>query len=246
MDKPGTERHHAFTEFEGRLTDHKKLYFKLLPFAYVKQSGIHWKLIGPFDNKGNTGAVFQPEKDQTPDSITLVTGTSVYGGTIFLRHFWAPLIGSHLPHPKENTTYYAYTKIFSSYERNIGLWIGFYNISRSNNTATPDSGKWDNRESRIWLNNKEIAAPAWSKPGRKNKGMEAPLIDEGYEYRSPVSVQLKTGWNTILIKAPVASFKSNDWQSPVKWMFSCMPVMEKSSGLFFPDDIVIDPLGKEN
>ncbi len=243
IDKPGMERYQAFTEFETRLLDHKQLYFSSLPFPYVKQSGIHWKLIGPFNNQGDLTKIFAPETHTTPDIQSLSTGTSVYGGTVFLRHFWAPMIGSHLSNPKENTTYYAFTKIFSAYEQNIGLWISFYNISRSNNTATPDSGKWDNRESKIWLNNKEIPAPVWSKPGRKNKSMESPLIDEGYEYRKPTMVQLQKGWNTVLLKLPVSSFKSTDWQSPVKWMFSCMPVVEKKGVMVFPDGIFIDPSG---
>ncbi len=243
IDKPGTERYEAFTEFEARLLDHQQLYFASLPFPYVKQSNIHWKLIGPFNNQGDLTKVFAPENHTIPDNASLTTATSVYGGTVFLRHFWAPMIGSHLPDPKENTTYYAFTQIFSAYEQNIGLWISFYNISRSNNTATPDSGKWDNRESKIWLNNKEIPAPLWSKPGRKNKGMETPLIDEGYEYRKPTTVTLQKGWNTVLLKLPVSSFKSADWQSPVKWMFSCMPVAEKNGMPVFPDGISIDPSG---
>ncbi len=244
IDKPGTERYQAFTEFETRLLDHKQLYFSSLPFPYVKQSGIHWKLIGPFDNHGNTATVFAPENHQIPDNRSLSSASSVYGGTVFLRHFWVPLIGSHVSTPKENITYYAFTQIFSAYEQNIGLWISFYNISRSNNTATPDSGKWDNRDSRIWLNNIEIPAPAWSKPGRKNKGMESPLIDENYEYRKPIEVYLQKGWNTVLLKLPVSSFKSADWQSPVKWMFSCMPVIDKNGSIVFPDNLIIDPSGK--
>ena len=47
-----------------------------------------------------------------------------------------------------------------------------------------------------------------------------PLIDEGYEYRTATKINLQKGWNTILIKAPVAGFKGRDWQNPVKWMFT--------------------------
>jgi hypothetical protein len=49
---------------------------------------------------------------------------------------------------------------------------------------------------------------------------EIPLLDEGYEYREPTKIPLKKGWNNILIKAPIESFKGKDWQNPVKWMFS--------------------------
>lgn len=244
MDKPGTKRYTAFTEFEARLLDHKRTYFSSLPFPYVKQSGIHWKLIGPFNNQGNTDAVFSPEQVMLPDTSLLRKSVSVFGGTIFLKHFWSPMIGSHLPNTKENSTYYAFTRLHSDYDQQVGLWIGFYNISRSNNSPTPEAGRWDNRSSRIWVNGKEIAPPLWSKPGRVNTGMEEPLIDEGYEYRQPTQVLLKKGWNQVLLKVPVASFRSASWQTPVKWMFSCIPVVENNGITVFPDSIYADPLGK--
>lgn len=233
---PGTEKHKAFTEFENRLLDQQKQYFSHLPFPYVKQSDIGWKLIGPFDNQAHTDSVFSIETEMHPAMNISSNNVSVYGGTIFLRHFWSPLIGSHLPEQKENSTYYAFTKIYSDYPQKIGLWIGFYNISRSNHTPHPEKGQWDNRHSKIWVNNLEIAPPIWHYPGNTNAGLEVPLTDEGYEYRNPATVLLNKGWNTVFIKAPVASFKSNDWQSPVKWMFSCMPVN-------FENGIAVRPAG---
>ncbi len=243
--EPGTKRYTGFTEFEKKLTEHQQLYFRQVPFPYVKQSNIFWKLIGPFENGGNTAAVFKPEQDSQNLPLLSRDAATVYGGTIFLRHFWAPLIGSHIASPKENSTYYAYTSLYSAYEQNIGFWIGFYNISRSNHTPTPDAGKWDNRNSHIWLNGEEIPGPHWQKPGRHPVSMEEPLIDESYEYRSPTVVTLHKGWNRILIKAPVASFKSGDWQSPVKWMFSCMPVCTANGTLYQqPKGLLFDPLEK--
>ena len=224
IGSPGEEKYALFVSFEKRLLDHKKTVFSLQPFPYTKQSNISWKLIGPFNNNGNTGKRFMPEEPNFIDTAHLDKYPSVYGGTIWLKHFWHPLIGSHLKNPVENSTYYATTRIYSSYEQQIGMWIGFYNISRSNNTASADSGTWDNRNSKIWINSQEILPPNWSRAGRK-ASLEDPLIDEGYEYRDPTQVQLKKGWNTILIKAPVASFRSEDWQRPVKWMFTAIPLM---------------------
>lgn len=239
---PGEERYTLFHAFEQALTEHQLLYYKELPFPYVKQSNIQWQLSGPYDNKGNTATVFDPEKDPAAPPSVHTKKQTIWGGTIFLRHFWAPLIGSHIAAQKENSTYYASTSIYSNREQSIGLWIGFYNISRSNNTATPQAGSWDNRNSRIWLNGKEILPPAWSKAGRHPAGMEEPLIDEGYEYRTPATVTLHKGWNRILLKAPVASLRSADWQSPVKWMFSCMPV-SSSDGILYrqPEGLLFDP-----
>lgn len=223
IGSPREEKYEAFVSFEKRMLDHKNTVFVLQPFPYVKQSQITWKLIGPFNNNGNTAQHFIPEDPGFLDTAQLGRYPSVWGGTIWLRHFWHPLIQSHLKSPVENSTYYATTRIYSSYEQEIGMWIGFYNISRSNNTASPDSGTWDNRNSKIWVNNNEILAPKWSRAGRKST-LEDPLIDEGYEYREPTLIKLKKGWNTVLIKAPVASFRSNDWQKPVKWMFTAIPL----------------------
>ena len=244
MGQPGTEKYQAFVEFESRLLDHQKIFFSALPFPYVKQSGVHWKLIGPFSNEGKTATVFFPEQTIQPDTALLRKSISVFGGTVFLKHFWSPMIGSHIPNAKENNTYYAFTKLYSNRDRQVGLWLGFYNISRSNNSPTPEAGKWDNRNSQIWLNGKEIPPPQWSKPGRVPIGMEEPLIDESYEYRAPTQVLLNKGWNTILVKLPVASFKSTSWQTPVKWMFSCMPVEQKNGMTFAPDAVYFDPMGK--
>lgn len=245
IDTPGNKRYETFMEFENRLTEQQQLYFTNLPFPYVKQSGIHWKILGPFANQGKTSTAFDPEKNTGDIPAGISGAVSVYGGTVFLRHFWAPLIGSHLAEPKENSTYYAFTSVYSSYEQTVGMWIGFYNISRSNLTATPEGGTWDNRNSRIWLNGKEIEPPLWQKPGRHPKTLEEPLLDEGYEYREPTQAVLHRGWNRILIKAPVASFHGTDWQSPVKWMFSCMPV-QKTKGINYelPLSLIFDPMEK--
>jgi hypothetical protein len=59
----------------------------------------------------------------------------------------------------------------------------------------------------------------WQRAGQKGNS-EIPLTDEGYEYREPTKILLNKGWNTVLIKAPVGSFKGSDWQNPVKWMFT--------------------------
>ena len=71
----------------------------------------------------------------------------------------------------------------------------------------------------MWVNGKEIDPPKWKHAGMKGNS-EWPLTDEGYEYRKPTKIYLQKGWNHILIKAPIASFKGKDWQNPVKWMFT--------------------------
>ena len=208
-----------FQEFEGRLLDHKKLNFTNLPFPYVAQMNMKWKLFGPYDNKGDVSQSFAPEKEGFKPEGAL----EAVGGTIVLRHFWHPLVSSILEDPKENTTWYATTKIWIDVDTVKHFWIGFNNLSRSYNSDTPAEGTWDDRGSTLFFNGRVIAPPAWKRAGQQGNS-EIPLIDEGYEYRPPVAVPVQKGWNIVLVKLPVGSFKGKNWQNPVKWMFTFVPV----------------------
>lgn len=223
---PCTERYNAFADFENRLLDHQSLYFNNIPFPYVKQRDIEWKLIGPFNNNGKTETVFAPESASFFDTVQLNNYPEVYGGTIWLQHFWHPMIQSHLQNPEDSTTYYAIRKIWRDEDGTKDCWIGFNNLSRSTASDSPPIGAWDNKNSAVWVNGKIISPPVWKRGGQKGNS-EIPLIDEGYEYREPTKIFLQKGWNTILIKAPVGSFKGNDWQNPVKWMFTFVPLLNK-------------------
>ena len=222
IGKPGEARTSAFEEFENRLLDSKQQNFSGLPFPYVQQSKLVWKLWGPFDNKGNAAAVFAPEQKGF-DAINKNAALEQVGATIVLRHWWAPLIQAAIDTPKENSTWYATTKIWANEAGEQGFWIGFNNISRSPATDSPPKDAWDNKSSAVWVNGKLISPPRWIHGGQKGNP-EIPLADEGYEYRSPAKIFLQQGWNTVLIKAPVTTFKGKDWQNPVKWMFTFTPV----------------------
>ena len=204
--------------FEDKLMSHKKSYFKNLPFPYVAHSNIEWQLIGPFKNNGNTSALFAPEYVRFFDTAKLQNTLTLKGGTIWLKHFWHPMIKSHLQNPLDSTTWYATRKFWSNTDTVKNYWIGFNNISRSPATDSPPVGAWDNKGSTVWINGTTIDPPVWVRGGQKGNS-EIPLIDEGYEYRTPTKIRVHKGWNTVLIKAPVASTKS-EWQNPVKWMFT--------------------------
>lgn len=81
---------------------------------------------------------------------------SLYGATIWLRHFWHPMILSHLQQPHENSTYYAFRKIWADEDGNKNFWIGFNNFSRSTATDEPPAGKWNSLNSAVWVNGKLI------------------------------------------------------------------------------------------
>lgn len=209
----------AFAAFEGRLLDQKKQSFSDKPFPYTRQSDIVWQLYGPYQNGGDVTKSFLPETSLNQQ----LPVKQVTGGTVVLRHWWAPLIKGAVDNPDDNTTWYAATKIWSGEEGGRPFWIGFNNLSRSPATDSPPAGAWDDKGSTVWVNGTLIGPPQWRRSGQKGHS-EVPLVDEGYEYREPAKILLQKGWNTVLIKAPVGSFKGRDWQNPVKWMFTFTPV----------------------
>ncbi|MES2416698.1 MAG: beta-N-acetylhexosaminidase [Bacteroidota bacterium] len=214
----GTAAFTAFEDFESRLMVHQKKYFQDKPFPYNLQSNINWQLYGPFSNGGKLDKKFEPERPNFNLALEK-PALSARGGTIILRHWWAPKIKGVLTAPAENTTWYAFTKLWVKSDTVKAFWIGFNNLSRSPATDSPLAGTWDNHASEIWLNNEIISPPNWKQAGQKGDS-EIPLIDEGYEYRKPVSLALKKGWNTIRVKAPIGSFRAKNWQNPEKWMFT--------------------------
>lgn len=215
---PKTYEAESFAAFEKRLMVHKDRYFVGMSFPYVKQAGLQWKFYGPFNNEAELTKNFPPQnKDfniaHEPASLTAI------GGTIILRHWWAPQVKGLLDNPQENTTWYAATRIWSDEDKVQDFWIGFNNISRSYASDSPLAGSWDNRGSQVFVNDQVIPPPAWKQAGARGD-MELPLKDEGYEYREPVKIKLNRGWNKVLIKLPIASFKGKDWKNPQKWMFT--------------------------
>lgn len=211
----------GFSEFEQRLLA-QQYYFKNQPFPYAKQSHLKWDLYGPYDNKGNLLSSFAIEQ-QLNEKHALSPNLQVRGGTIVLRHWWSPWIKGAVEQPKENTTWYATTKIWSDEERIGKFWISFSNLSRSTATDSPPLGSWDYNQGRLWVNANPVPPPQWQR-ANQNGNLEIPLVDEGYEFRPPTQIQLKKGWNSVLIKAPIGSFKARAAQHPTKWMFTFVEV----------------------
>lgn len=232
-----TERAKAFIQFEERLTDHKRKYFTQLPFHYIKQTHIKWSLFGPFDNNGDLRASYWPETKgiSLEDSTAAVHAT---GGTIWLWHTHGPPVKAWLSEPKENTTWYAYTKFWSDADSVIQMWIDFKDLSRSGADATPPKGEWDYMKSKLWINGSLIAPPQWTFPGRSSGRLEEPMVDEGFYYRPPGAVKVRKGWNSILVKLPMSKFDPDlDWQVPPKWMFTVIPVHREEGVNWYVNDV---------
>jgi hexosaminidase len=236
-----SERAKAFVEFEKRLLDHKQKYFKRLPFNYVKQTHIKWNLFGPFENHGDVSSAYWPEKQNTAieDSVPVIKAT---GGTIWLWHTHGPPVKAWLSSPKENTTWYAFTRFWSNTDSVINIWMDFKDQSKSGADATPPKGEWDYMQSKLWINDELIPPPQWAFPGRAAGQLEEPLVNEGFYYRSPAPVKVKKGWNKILVKLPVSTFNPLlDWQAPPKWMFTVIPVHREDGINYAADEIKFDP-----
>lgn len=212
-----TSAYSDFKEFENRLLHHKDVHFKNLPFPYFQQTGKYWKLIGPFHNEGNLSADF------TFDIDTVTSFINAEGGTIIMRHWWADIIQGAIPEPEQNTTWYAFTELWSDTEEAKNFWVGFNDLSRSYASNSPSLGTWDSRSSKVFVNGKEVLPPRWRQADQEGD-LENPMIDEGYSFREPISIPLKKGINKVLIKLPVGSFKGKDWQNPEKWMFTFLEI----------------------
>lgn len=207
-----------FADFESRLIEHKYRYFAGKPFPYVRQSDLIWDFYGPYNHAGDLTKAFPLEAAGVAAAQDKPAFQAV-GGTQILRHWWTPAVNGLIDEPEENTTWYATAWLWTDEAGTKPFWIGFDNFSRSYASDAPQLGTWDDRKSQLWVNGQRVAPPDWANAGRPGK-LEEPMTDEGYSFREPTLIDLKKGWNSVLVKVPVGTFRGKDWQNPVKWMFT--------------------------
>ena len=247
----GTKAWEAFIEFEDSLIYHRDRYFKSIPFAYVKQSEMKWRLIGPFNHHGINDTSFEPEKVikekyiVRKDTLTW-NDTVAYGGEIQIRTLYAmfnmhrnqyrldflPTVMSSSVGKKDGTCY-ALTRIKSPKNQEVylmfglnGMWghSGGYRSARA-----PEHGSWDFSGGDVWLNGIRVLPPSrwpfeslpWTGWGKGR--IEVPLTEEGYFFRPPVKIKLRKGVNEILVRTVFGHWKGDNGQR--KWQFCCMPVL---------------------
>lgn len=204
----------AFSAFEDRLLAQRR-HFTKEEFPYVRQGRRQWYLLGPFANGGDAEAIFPPETGNLD-----FPARPAVGNTIYLRHHWGPgVVRACLPEAAENSTVYAYTRLYAPEARTVQAWVGFQNMGRSELDAAPPAGRWDDHGSRLWLNGQEIQPPRWQTPGRKPTSPEQPYTNEHYLLRPPLVLSLRKGENLLLVKAPIARFSSPAYRL-TKWMFT--------------------------
>ncbi|MDE6535368.1 MAG: beta-N-acetylhexosaminidase [Muribaculaceae bacterium] len=211
-----------FADWERRFLYHKNTTMSEAAeqIPYVKQTNIHWQITDQIPNGGNPDAVLEPEKyidsETMPSSIASTPAT---GAGIYLRHIWHPTVKGFYDNPQNGMTAYAWTYVYSPVEQDAGALIEFYTYSRSGNEKSPESGKWDRRGSRIWLNGKEIHAPVWEQPGAdiKQDQDNSGLANENFTARPPVNIHLNEGWNKVFLKLPHAN---SGGTARDKWQFT--------------------------
>ncbi len=230
----------GFIDFEERLLWHKDHIFFGEEFPYVKQTNIKWKITDPFPNEGNLEMSFPPE-DSLADNYKyegdIYESKLARGAGIYLRHVWGELVPAFYDNPKQNHTAYAYTWVWSPKSQEVGLWVSTQDYSRSEADLAPPQGKWDYRESRIWINNNELAATEWEN-NHNEKTNEITLKNENFIARQPVPVHLNKGWNKVLLKLPAGKFSTPEIRLQ-KWMFSFVFVTK--DGKYAIPDIIYNP-----
>jgi hypothetical protein len=239
----GTAEAKSYAEFESRIAAHRDRCFANEPFPLVKTSHLAWSVVGPFPRtKEMQGDFpFEPEKE-IRESYDIngqtLSWQTVRGGTVMLS---SPENDGVLS-TRDISTAYALTYLYSDKPRGIHAWLGFETSSRSSRQAggIPRQGQWDAFGAQVWINDAPQPAPHWQNPGTNqhlsptysSPANEIPFEDEEFYWtREPSKIQLKAGWNKVLIRTPFAY----DGQ---RWSYSFIPVRQQG-GRWIEDESVI-------
>lgn len=214
LPAPGTPELASFAAFEGRLAEMRDRFYTSVPFPMVRTHDIEWRLLGP------VAAGEVPELDQGVIRDRYEVAGKPYnwtapvrGGAIHFRHFLG--YGGHMPKlVKGKDIAWANTHIWSPVDQKVRAWINFNTISSSDDRAGgPSDGNWGAHPAcDIWINGARVPPPDWKNDGKREK--ELPLANEVYTSREPSVIELKKGWNTVLIRTG----------HRFKWVFSFAPV----------------------
>ena len=214
------EEYDDFADWESRFLYFKDKWMAEEPIPYVKQCNVHWAISKTYSNGGDGSKNFA--EIEAVDDLTEVAGaTSVTGAGIWLNHIWGTVIrgalGTGTGSPT-NQTRYAWTYVYSETAQTVGAQIEFYNYSRSDQGKVQQNGKWDLMGSQVWLNGEELLPTwNWDNAGQSVSSSETALGNLNFPARNPLQVQLKAGWNKVLIKLP---WVNAGQQRTSKWQFT--------------------------
>ncbi|MGN0860497.1 MAG: family 20 glycosylhydrolase [Candidatus Spyradosoma sp.] len=210
-------------DFERRILPFKKKLGAKMP--WVPQADVRWRVTEAFPNGGDLKKEFPPEKELKDEYVfegRKIGTREARGAAVYLRHVWGKgglgTVAALLDDPQPNSTVYAWAWVHSPKKQKVGIWAQTHKVGASEPDLPPPQGKWDERESRFWLNGKEIPPPRWEN-SHTGRNQETPLANENFEVRPPIAATLNAGWNKVLIKLPVAGFSSGRARL-YKWMFT--------------------------
>ncbi|MBQ0049541.1 MAG: family 20 glycosylhydrolase [Bacteroidales bacterium] len=236
LPNSGSE-YEEFKDWETRFLFHKNTTLSAAKskIPYVKQTNVRWNITKAYDNGGDQNKVFAPETatELVPESGS-ITAT---GAGIWLNHIWAGTVAGVLGKAGQPTgqTRYAWTYVYSPKAQTVGAQVETYNYSRSQMGAAPANGTWDNRGSRIWVNETELKPNVnWTTAG---SGEETNLGNINFTARPLMQVQLKEGWNKVLLKLP--NTKANIGNYGGKWQYTF--VFTKLDGSDAAEGLVYSP-----
>lgn len=228
-----------FCDWEQRFLYHKTHSLRAESIPYVRQTNLQWRITDPFPNGGSATKSFPPETEGPQESYVLdgVTYKTriVTGAGIYLRHTWGTTVPAHFANPQLNHTAYAWTYVWSPKAQTVGALIEFQNYGRSEKDKAPESGHWDRKGSRLWVNDTEIRGLTWRNAGVEINN-EVPLRNENFTARNPKQIKLHEGWNCVFLKLP---YVAADGVRLNKWMFTFVLVdLETGEAL---DGIIYSP-----
>ncbi len=208
--RPDEPERAAYLDLESRIAAQRPVVLAAgEPFPFLRSAHIPWKVV-----------TTEPDAKAPGDWSK---ATEAWGGTVYLNHHWHEL-PSWLPLSKKPTLAWARTYIHSDRARTVGLAIGF-NAPSSSDTPRPEhvfvNGQWNPPGSEVRLNGAVVPAPAkWDMGGLSNKQQASvPWTDASWFNRPPQKVQLKAGWNEILVRTP----SHLNGRQLRKWMFTVIP-----------------------
>ena len=213
-----------FADFERRLVHALAALPDDAPAVYVPQADVLWHVSPAFANEGDLSRAFEPEEALTVKDpwafLASLPSTEARGNAVYFRHVWGPgTVAGYFKDPQPEHTVYVWRRIWSDRMQLARLWFETQNYSRSERDQAPPQGAWDWRGSRIWLNGVALIPPVWI-GDTAPVDWETPFGNENCAGRYPNNVQLREGWNWILIKLPVGAFTTPEVRL-VKWMFTC-------------------------
>ncbi len=211
---PGTPEHDAYADLESRLAEQRDRFLHDKPFLFVKTAHIPWRLLGPVGKDELPGFEKQEIEEVYEEGGNTYRWTHpVHGGAIHIKHFFG-FEGHFNAFPKGKDVVWAYTYIHSDKAQEVDAWISFNTTSSSDNRAgVAKKGNWNaNPLCNIWINGKAVPPPQWEHPGKSGK--EHPFTNEIYTHREPAKIQLRQGWNKVLVRS------APSW----KWVFTFTPI----------------------